>query len=62
MEQRLLKTRKVIVEWFEDMLGVGSGTGVTANFVDNLVIAVAGDYIDRNGEVTFDVEKTSMSL
>ncbi|RWS22194.1 ABC transporter sub-family G-like protein 1 [Leptotrombidium deliense] len=58
-EQGLVTARQSIVDWFSDMLGVVAeeekgnytSTGVTSEFVDDLVKLIAGDYIGDDGKV-----------
>lgn len=44
--------RQSMSDWFSDMLGATDGrTGITDNFVDNMVKSVAGDFLSDDGRV-----------
>ena len=53
-EANMAEAREGMTAWFSDVLGATDGrTGVTQNFVDNLVNLVAGEFIGDDGKVNF---------
>jgi len=56
VEQKMVTARQGMEDWFSDQLGATDGrTGVTSNFVNNLVKLVAGDFVDDQGKVGSDL-------
>lgn len=52
IELAMIEARQSMSTWFGDMLGASDGrTGITDDFVQNLVKLVAGDFIGEDGHV-----------